>query len=103
MNINKESELEFYNHVFKCGNTEITRRNLDSFPFPFSVENVTNEQMQFIANEMDNELKKYLYDTNLNSEELKEEYEYNFYYEMDIAAVKYKVEYGKNPQKVNQK
>lgn len=99
MNINKESESAFYNHVFKCGNTEITRRELESFPCPFCVENITNEQMQSIVKEMDNELKKYQYDTNLNSEELKEEYEYNFYYEMDIIAVKYKVKYSENLQK----
>ena len=97
--MNKEFELEFYNHVFKCGNTEITRRDLESFPCPFCVENITNEQMQSIVKEMDYELKKYQYDAKLNSEELKEECEYNFYYEMDIAAVKNKVQYNEDLQK----
>ena len=100
MNINKESELAFYNHVFKSGNTEITRHELECFPCPFCVESITNEQMQSIVEEMDKELSNYQYDTHLNSEELKEEYECNFYYEMDIAAIKHNVKYYEKIRKI---
>lgn len=47
----------FYDHVFKCGNTEVTRRDLESFPCPFCTENVPDKVMELIVKEMNKELK----------------------------------------------
>lgn len=95
----QEIRSPFYDHVFKCGDTMLTRRDLESFPCPFCTENVSNEVMISIVSEIDKELKLYRYNLKQNPEELEEEHKYNLYYEMDIAAVKFNVPYYEDIRK----
>ena len=44
---------EFLDKVFKCNDSELTRRDLESFPAPFYTDNVSDETMQNIINETD--------------------------------------------------
>lgn len=83
----------FYNQVFKYGDTQITRRDLEMFPCPFCTEKVSDEQMQSIVEEIDRELKKYQFDKNEEEEELQSQREDAYYFEMDIAAAKSNIPY----------
>ena len=41
----------FYNKVFTCGQSELSRRDLESLPAPFDTYHVTDEQMEQIVHE----------------------------------------------------
>lgn len=40
---------EFYEKVFQCGQTSITRADLEELPCPFCTENITDEKMELLA------------------------------------------------------
>ena len=44
---------EHLDKIFKCNDSELTRRDLESFPAPFYTDNVSDEIMQSIINETD--------------------------------------------------
>lgn len=46
---------EFYDKEFTCGQSCITRGELESLPCPFCTDNVTDEQMQTIIDQTDGE------------------------------------------------
>ena len=48
-----EKSQEFYDKEFKCGNSTITRGELESFPIPFCTDNVSDETMQKVIDDTD--------------------------------------------------
>lgn len=44
---------EFYTKEFTCGNSVISRQELESLPCPFYTEEVTDDQMQAIIDDTD--------------------------------------------------
>lgn len=87
----EDMNAPFYNKVFSCGKTKLTRRELEDFPCPLCARNVSDEQMQAIVSEMDGEIKKWTYED--GNEEYEFEYEDIRLREMEEAAVRHKVPY----------
>ena len=87
----EDMNVPFYSKVFSCGETRLTRRELEEFPYPLFTKNVSDEQMQAIVSEMDKEIKKWTYD------DANEDYEFKYedirLREMEEAAVRHKVRY----------
>ena len=55
LEVDPEPEVdEFYDRIFKYGQSELSRGELESLPVPFCTKNVTDEQMEEIV--MDTEL-----------------------------------------------
>ena len=48
---------DFYSKEFKCGTIIVSRNMLETLPNPFNTENVSDRDMQDIANEVDNKIK----------------------------------------------
>lgn len=51
---------EYYDKEFTCGNSSITRGELESLPCPFCTDKVSGEQMQQIINTTDSFTKQCL-------------------------------------------
>lgn len=49
-----EHNQEYYDKEFTCGNSTITRGELESLPCPFCTADVSDDQMQQIINATDN-------------------------------------------------
>jgi hypothetical protein len=55
-----EHNQEYYDKEFTCGNSSITRGELESLPCPFCTDKVSDEQMQQIINATDSFAKQRL-------------------------------------------
>lgn len=82
----------FYDKVFTCGHTHLTRRELESLGCPFYTKNVTDEVMRKIASVMNDELAQWNF-KKVGGEELEFTCEDARFHEMDNAAVKLGVPY----------
>lgn len=100
-----ESHDEFYDKVFKCNDSELTRRDLESFPAPFCTENVSDETMQKIINETDAGTRQTwklrsdepLKNSDTATDELietrNEKIDETWWHELEEAAIRYNVPY----------
>lgn len=79
----------FYNKVF--GTVQLTRRELEELPCSFCTKDISDEVMQQIASEAEEEIKKWDYDD--DNEELEFKYEDIRLREIEEAAVRHKVPY----------
>lgn len=52
---NKKTYEGFYTREFVCGNSSVSRGELEGLPCPFCMENVSDEQMQSIIDDTDAE------------------------------------------------
>lgn len=79
----------FYNKVF--GTVQLTRRELEELPCPFCTKDISDEVMQQIVSEAEEEIKKWDYDD--DNEELEFKYEDIRLREIEEATVRHKVPY----------
>lgn len=84
-------DTPFYNKVFSSGTTQLTRRELEELSCPLCTKNISDEVMQQIVSEADEEIKKWDYDD--DNEELEFKYEDIRIRETENAAVRHKVPY----------
>lgn len=49
---------DFYSKEFKCGTIIVSRNMLETLPSPFNTENVSDRDMQDIANEVGDRMKE---------------------------------------------
>lgn len=84
-------DTPFYNKVFSSGTTQLTRRELEEMPCPFYTKEISDEIMQQIVSDADQEIKQWDCDDNNGELEIKSKAIRNR--EIEDAAVRCNIPY----------
>lgn len=85
---------EYYNKKFTCGDSSITRGELESLPCPFCTDGVNDETMQNIISLTDNATKQTVKDRNLEGINIDDDtYSEIWWEELESAVRHFKIPY----------